>query len=118
MPYIYEGADPWNPYVYVTKQGRPRLPPNYFTKGYAFYQQHMNAWMNDLQRENDEYWKMQSKYNKRKLYKPVTSLGEHRIPIYYNYTDYLKKARKYALIKRKIYLNKKRALAKYKARYK
>ena len=48
----------------------------------------------------------------------MTSLGEHRIPIYYNYTDYLKKARKYALIKRRIYLNKKRALAKYKARYK
>ncbi len=113
MPWITKG-DPWNPYSYMTKRGRPRLPPNYFTKGYGFYQNAMNSWMRDLHRENAEYWKRQSKFNKRRIWKPVESLGEHRIPIYYNYQDWKKKAYKQALIRRRIYLNKKRALEKRK----
>lgn len=115
MPYIDPLRDPWDPYNYVTKQGRPRLPPAYFTHGYKMYQDQMANWMRELEDENNLYWQNMSKYNKKKLYKPIQYMGEYRIPIYYNYTDWLKKAKKYALRKRKIYLNKKRALTKRRA---
>lgn len=127
MPYISHADEPWYPYGYVTKDrftkrdfvkrsdgsyyytepynyARPRLPPAYFTKGYAFYQDAMNSWMKELEEENKDYWARQSKFNHKKLFKPMSFMGEHRIPIYYSYTDFLKKANKYALRKRKAIL--------------
>ena len=133
MPYISHSDEPWYPYGYITKErfqhydphnglyyeARPRLPPAYFTKGYAFYQDAMNSWMKELEEENKDYWARQSKFNHRKLFKPVQSMGEHRIPIYYTYTEFKKKANKYALRKRKAILakieqNRQQAIAKRK----
>ena len=115
MPFIAHSDEPWYPYGYITKErfqhydkhyglyyeARPRLPPAYFTKGYKFYQDAMNSWMKDLEQENKDYWERQSKFNHRKLFKPVQYMGEHRIPVYYTYTEFKKKANKYALRKRK-----------------
>lgn len=131
MPYISHSDEPWYPYGYITKErfqqydphngltyyARPRLPPAYFTKGYAFYQDAMNSWMKELERENKDYWESQSKFNHRKLFKPMQYMGEHRIPIYYSYIDFLKKANKYTLRKRKALLakikaNRKQAIKK------
>lgn len=131
MPYIAHPDEPWFPYGYITKErfpqydkhygltyyARPRLPPAYFTKGYKFYQDAMNSWMKDLEQENKDYWERQSKFNHRKLFKPVQFMGEHRIPIYYTYTEFKKKANKYALRKRKeifarIEINRQQALQK------
>lgn len=145
MPYIAHYDEPWYPYGYTTKErypqydkrygltyyARPRLPPAYFTKGYQFYQDAMNSWMRELEQENKDYWDTQSRFNHIKLFKPVQSLGEHRIPVYYSFDEYKKKANKYTLrkrkeilariknnrqkaIKKRIELNKKRALQKRK----
>lgn len=105
MPWINNPYnDPSFPYGFVTKQRpyqeqRPRLPPWYFTKGFAFYQDRMNDWMRDLERENKEYWERQSKFNHRKLFKPMQYMGQHRIPIYYDYAQFKRKANKYTLRK-------------------
>lgn len=145
MPYISHSDEPWYPYGYITKErfqhydphnglyyeARPRLPPAYFTKGYKFYQDAMNSWMRDLEQENKDYWERQSKFNHRKLFKSVQSMGEHRIPIYYTYDEFKKKANKYTLrkrseikariernrqqaIRKRIELNRQRALRKRK----
>lgn len=136
MPFIAHFDEPWYPYGYVTKERpyqeqRPRLPPAYFTKGFAFYQDNMNSWMRDLERENKEYWERQSKFNHRKLFKPMQFMGNHRIPIYYDFNQFKRKANKYAIrkrkeilariannrqlaIRRRIELNKQRALQKRK----
>lgn len=102
MPWIETPPDPSYPYLYFNKSlTRPRLPPFYFKRGYAFYQQHMDSWMKDLERENKEYWRNQSRYNKRKIFKPMLqTLGEYRVPIYYTYPEFVKKANKYSLRKR------------------
>lgn len=111
MPYIAHENEPWYPYGYITKERpyqdqRPRLPPPYFTQGYAFYQSWMNDWMRDLERENKRHWDMMSKFNHRKLFKPVQYMGSHRVPIYYNFTEFKQKANKYAARKRKAILAK------------
>lgn len=119
MPWIETPPDPSYPYLYFNKSlTRPRLPPFYFKHGYAFYQQHMNSWMKDLERENEEYWRNQSRYNGRKIFKPMRqTLGDYRVPIYYTYPEFINKARKYQLrnynqIRAKIELNRKQAIRK------
>lgn len=131
MPWIETPPDPSYPYLYFNKsRTRPRLPPFYFKRGYAFYQQHMDSWMKDLERENKEYWRNQSRYNGRKLFKPMRqTLGDYRVPIYYTYPEFIKKANKYqqrqykairqriennrqAAIKKRIELNRQRAIQK------
>lgn len=119
MPYI-RPEEPWHPYAYVTKTGRPRLGPVYwhlpmYNGGYQYYKGQMDSWIRQLERDTPprkyfnpntgKTWIKKWKYNPDCPY----------CPKYYNYSEWLKKARKYALIRRRIYLNKQKALAKRRA---
>lgn len=157
MPFIAHEDDPWYPYGYRTKEryvrkeyktfpdgnggwtewidySRPRLPPNYFTKGYKFYSKEMNRWMKQLERDRNDYYDRWSKQAGRTIYPKSLEnyYGIDMVPVYYSYTDFLKKSAKYAkrrrakllaeiakkrqdaIVRRRIYLNKQAAIAKRK----
>lgn len=143
MPWIVDPPDPSYPWGYATKErytrryldrypsgyeawktetyARPRLPPWYFDKGYAFYKERMDSWMRQLERENKEYWERQSKFNGRKLYKSLQQTLGTMLPVYYTYPEFLAKAKKYTLrkrrqllLKRKIEANRQQAQLKRK----
>lgn len=157
MPFIAHEDDPWYPYGYRTKDrfvrkeyktfydgnggwtewidySRPRLPPNYFTKGYKFYQKEMNRWMKSLERDRNADFQRKSRVAGRTIrpWNLENYYGQDAIPVYYTYTQFLKKSAKYAkrrranllaqiaqkrqdaIIRRRIYLNKQAAIAKRK----
>lgn len=115
--HIYSDSHGWYPYGYRTKDrywdydksrgafqySRPRLPPKYFTKGWNFYKEAMDDWMRNLERENKDRYKALSRFNKREI-RPKSleiELGKDGMPLYYNYSEFLNKAKKYALRKRR-----------------
>lgn len=102
-----DGTGGWTEWITYS---RPRLPPKYFTKGYKFYQEEMNDWMRDLERERNEDYARKSKKAGRTIRPPSLEnyYGIDSIPVYYSYSEFLDKARKYALRKRKKILTKKR----------
>lgn len=99
-PKLYEPDTPeWYPYAYETKPkyvwqsyfgdyhwyGQPRLPPNYFTKGYKFYKKAMKSWYRRIGIDPN---------------RPPENEDPTRLPLFYNYRQFVAKARKYALRKR------------------
>lgn len=105
MPWVVDPieADPdepyWYPYGYETKPkyvwqsyfgdyhwyGQPRLPPNYFTKGYKFYKKEMKKWYRN--------WGIDPNH-------PPENEDPTRLPLFYNYRQFVAKANKYARRKR------------------
>lgn len=98
MPWISNPTnDPSYPYGYITKkrpfkEQRYRLPPYYFNKGYQFYQHHQHLWLREIK---DQYKRLGTKFN------PFKNPDDYRTPIYYSYDEFLAKAKKYALRRRK-----------------
>lgn len=105
MPWVVDPieSDPdnpyWYPYGYETKPkyvwqsyfgdyhwyGQPRLPPNYFTMGYKRYRQEMKKWYRNIGIDPNH---------------PPEYEDPTRLPLFYNYRQFIAKARKYALRKR------------------
>lgn len=118
MPYV-RPEEPWHPYAYMSKKGRWRLSPKYwytpwgYPGGYKFYMEQMDPIMESYRPKPKAY----RNPNTGKIFYKTRKFDINRpeVPIYYNYSDWLRKAKKYALIRRRIYLNKQKALAKRRA---
>lgn len=118
MPYV-RPEEPFHLYSYLTKGGRWRTSPAYFNMpygnwGYENYKRHMDSW---LRMEKNMYIPSKIVYpnGKVRITKWKYDPNNPYQPVYWSYPEYLKKAKKYALIKRRIYLNKQKALAKRRA---
>lgn len=102
-----DGTNGWTEWI---DYSRPRLPPNYFTRGYKFYQDEMNDWMRDLERKRNADYANRSKRAGRTI-RPRSLenyYGVDMIPVYYTYPEFVKKARKYAQRKRQQILTKRK----------
>ena len=107
---VWNDAPEWYPYGYETKPkfvwqsyfgdyhyyGQPRLPPNYFTKGYKFYRKAMKNWYSKLEDERREY----NEENHTNYPLEYFNDDGKRLPLFYTYPQFIAKARKYALRKR------------------
>lgn len=140
MPWIDNSRnDPSFPYGYVTKPkykrswqakysdgtvvwksemvSRPRLPPWYFDKGYEFYKERMDPFMEMYRPKPQAY---RNPNTGKIFYKtPAFNPDSPDVPVYYTYLQFKKKAEKYArqrrqqvLIRKRIEANKQKALAK------
>lgn len=119
MPYV-KPEEPFHPYSYLSKKNRWRVSPAYFNMpygnwGYQNYKSYMDSWIRQIESQvpPTKYYNPRTgkTWVKKFKYKPDNPY----MPVYWSYPEYLKKAKKYALIKRRIYLNKQRALAKRRA---